>query len=92
MSPWSKLFTVFTAALIGGSFASSAISQPYPNKPVRIVVPFAAGSATDIVARMLADELRGALDQTFIVDDKPGASARIGAEAVAKAEIGRAHV
>ena len=63
----------------------SAFSQAYPNKPVRIVVPFVAGSATDIVARLLADELRGAFDQSFIVDDKPGASARIGAEEVAKA-------
>ena len=85
MSTWPKLLSVLWAALIGASFASSAISQPYPNKPVRIVVPFAAGSATDIVARLLADELRGAFDQSFIVDDKPGASARIGAEAVAKA-------
>ena len=85
MSPWPKLLTVLTAALIGASFVSSALGQAYPNKPVRIVVPFAAGSATDIVARLLADELRGAFDQTFIVDDKPGASARIGADAVAKA-------
>ena len=85
MSPWPKLLTVLTAALIGASAAPSAFSQPYPNKPVRIVVPFAAGSATDIVARLLADELRGAFDQSFIVDDKPGASARIGAEVVAKA-------
>ncbi len=88
MSPWSKLLPILSAALIAASFAayaSSAFSQAYPNKPVRIVVPFAAGSATDIVARLLADELRGAFDQSFIVDDKPGASARIGAEAVAKA-------
>lgn len=91
MSPWSKLLPVLSAALIAAAFASFALSassafgQAYPNKPVRIVVPFAAGSATDIVARLLADELRGAFDQSFIVDDKPGASARIGAEAVAKA-------
>ena len=80
-----KLIAVLTAGLMGALLATGALGQAYPNKPVRIVVPFAAGSATDIVARLLADELRGALDQTFIVDDKPGASARIGAEAVAKA-------
>jgi tripartite-type tricarboxylate transporter receptor subunit TctC len=62
-----------------------AWSQAYPNHPVRIVVPFAAGSATDIVARLLADEFHSAFDQGFIVDDKPGASARIGAETVSKA-------
>ena len=62
-----------------------AIAQPYPSKPVRIVVPFAAGSATDIMARILADELRATFDQSFVVDNKPGASAQIGAEIVAKA-------
>jgi tripartite-type tricarboxylate transporter receptor subunit TctC len=77
-----KLFAVLIAGLAG---VPSAWSQAYPNHPVRVVVPFAAGSATDIVARLLADEFRAAFDQSFIVDDKPGASARIGAEAVAKA-------
>ena len=85
MRHWLKLIAVLTAGLMGALLAPGAFAQPYPNKPVRIVVPFAAGSATDIVARLLADELRGAFDQNFIVDDKPGASARIGAEAVAKA-------
>ena len=62
-----------------------AAAQPYPNRPVKIVVPFAAGSAPDIVARMLADEFRAAFDQPFIVENKPGASAQIGAEQVAQA-------
>ena len=85
MRHWLKLIAVFTAGFMGALLAPSAMGQAYPHKPVRIVVPFAAGSATDIVARLLADELRVALDQSFIVDDRPGASARIGAEAVAKA-------
>jgi len=73
------------ALLVVGIAASHpAWGQGYPNKPVRIVVPFAAGSATDIVARLLADELRVALNQNFVVDNKPGASAQIGAENVAK--------
>ena len=63
----------------------AALSQPYPSKPVRIVIPFAAGSATDIMARILSEELRAVFDQAFIVDNKPGASAQIGAEIVAKA-------
>src|SRR5690349_17382742 len=65
--------------------ATTAFAQPYPNHPVKIVVPFAAGSATDIIARILADEFRAAFDQPFVVDNKPGASAQIGAELVAQA-------
>ena len=71
--------------VVGIASSHMAWGQGYPNKPVRIVVPFAAGSATDIVARLLADELRVAFNQNFIVDNKPGASAQIGAEHVAKA-------
>ena len=56
----------------------------YPNKPVRIIVPFAAGSGTDIIARLFAEELTKSMGQNFLVDNKPGASAQIAAEAVAK--------
>jgi len=57
----------------------------YPNQPVKIVIGFGPGSGTDILARMIAEELRAALGQPFIVDNKPGASAQIAAVAVAKA-------
>ena len=72
--------------LLVAGFAASQVAwgQGYPNKPVRIIVPFAAGSATDIVARLIADELKTAFNQAFIVDNKPGGSAIIGAEAAAK--------
>ena len=74
------------AMLVAGvAVAQPAWSQAYPTRPAKIIVPFAAGSATDIMARILAEELRGTFDQAFIVDNKPGASAQIGAEAVAKA-------
>ena len=74
------------AMLVAGvAVAQPAWSQAYPTRPVKIIVPFAAGSATDIMARILAEELPGTFDQAFIVDNKPGASAQIGAEAVAKA-------
>jgi tripartite-type tricarboxylate transporter receptor subunit TctC len=71
--------------ITGLAAATPSWSQAWPARPVRIVVPFAAGSATDIIARLMADELRAALDQNFVIDNKPGASARIGAELVARA-------
>jgi tripartite-type tricarboxylate transporter receptor subunit TctC len=59
-------------------------AQTYPAKPVKLVVPFPAGSATDQIARVIGHELQGALGQPFIVDNKPGAQGTIAAEAVAK--------
>lgn len=73
------------AAALALATAGPALGQAWPTKPVRIVVPFAAGSATDIMARIIADELRNTFGQAFIVDNKPGASAQIGAEIVAHA-------
>ncbi|TWS94115.1 tripartite tricarboxylate transporter substrate binding protein [Reyranella sp. CPCC 100927] len=60
-------------------------AQAFPgDKPVRIVVPFTAGSASDTVARVVADELRKTLGGTYVIDNKPGASGQIGSEQVAK--------
>src|SRR3982750_345264 len=57
----------------------------WPTKPVRIVVPFAAGGTTDILARSVAQELTKSFGQSFIVENKPGAGGNIGADLVAKA-------
>ncbi len=70
------------AALIG---AGPALAQsPWPSKPVRIVVPFAAGGTTDILARSLAPELQKAFGQPFVVDNKPGAGGNLGATDIAR--------
>ena len=61
-----------------------ANAQNYPSKPVKLVVPFPAGSATDQIARVIGQELQGALGQPFVVDNKPGAQGTIAAEGVAK--------
>jgi tripartite-type tricarboxylate transporter receptor subunit TctC len=62
-----------------------AAAQDWPPKTVRIIVPFGAGSTPDTVARLLADQLKQKTGQTFIVEDKPGASGNTGTDAVAKA-------
>ena len=72
------------AAALAASLPAIAAAQVYPNKPVKFVVPFPAGSATDQVARVTAQELQEALGQPFLIDNKPGASGAIGAEQVAK--------
>ena len=72
------------AIALAALLSSPAWSQPYPAKPVKLVVPFAPGSATDIAARMIAEELRADMGQSFIVENKPGGSGQIAAETVAK--------
>jgi tripartite-type tricarboxylate transporter receptor subunit TctC len=65
--------------------AVSASAQTYPNKPIKIVVPFAAGGTTDLLARAVGAELQKSLGQSVIVDNRPGAGGNIAAEFVANA-------
>ncbi len=67
------------------TFAHAALAQSYPIKPVRVIVPFAAGSLSDSLGRLIAKQLSVALGQQFVIDNKPGASAIIGAQATALA-------
>ena len=74
------------AALAIGCCATGAQAQAYPQKPVKLVVPFAAGGTTSILARLLAERLTQGLGQPFVVDNRPGAGGNVGMDAVAKAE------
>ncbi|MCX7141781.1 MAG: tripartite tricarboxylate transporter substrate binding protein [Proteobacteria bacterium] len=76
------LCAIFCAAL----FSATASAQNYPNKPIRIVVPFAAGGAVDVVARAVGQRMSEQMGNPVIIENKPGASANLGAELVAKAQ------
>jgi tripartite-type tricarboxylate transporter receptor subunit TctC len=72
-------------ALVTAPSLLAADAAPYPNRPIRLVVPFAAGSQIDIVARVVGSKLSDALSQSVVVENHPGGSANIGSEVVAKA-------
>jgi len=76
------------STLLGGAaltLPGVARAQDFPSKPIKIVVPFAAGSATDLTARGLGAKLQDILKQPVVIDNKPGASGQLGASAVAQA-------
>jgi tripartite-type tricarboxylate transporter receptor subunit TctC len=84
--PFSRRRVLATLALSCAAFTgTTALAQgAWPSKPVRIVVPFAPGGTTDILARAIAPELSKAFGQQFIVDNRAGAGGNVGAEVVAK--------
>ena len=83
-----RLAAATTAASAAGStsLAFAASEKPaFPSKPVRVIVPFAAGGATDVLARSVCDKLGAQLCQPAIVDNRPGAGGLLACDAVAKA-------
>jgi tripartite-type tricarboxylate transporter receptor subunit TctC len=74
---------ILAAALLA-VFAGAAGAQTYPNKPIRIVVPYAAGGTSDILARQIGPKLTDAWGQPVVVENKPGANGNVGADFVAK--------
>jgi tripartite-type tricarboxylate transporter receptor subunit TctC len=73
--------TILAAALLA---ASAVSAQPYPSKPIRMIVGFAPGGGTDVTARAVVQELSEALAQRIVIDNRPGANGVIGAEVTAK--------
>lgn len=82
MSKLKKLVAVLALACA----PAVALAQAYPSKPVRLVVPYSPGGGADNAARILATRLSATLGQTVVIDNRPGGSGMIGAQAVAQAE------
>jgi tripartite-type tricarboxylate transporter receptor subunit TctC len=78
-----KCKSIFVLAL--ASFSLTVLAQGYPNKPIKAIVPFAAGSATDQIGRAFAAKMSETLGQTIVVENKAGVNGMLGADAVAKA-------
>ncbi|TMH55147.1 MAG: tripartite tricarboxylate transporter substrate binding protein, partial [Betaproteobacteria bacterium] len=79
-----KRATAVLAAVAFCALAGGAAAQSYPARPVRILVGFAAGGPTDVIARIVAQDMTGSLGQSFVVENRPGANAIIATEAVAR--------
>lgn len=77
---WTRLFVLAAALAVG-----SASAQQFPTKPIRLIVPFAPGGATDYMGRTIAQKLSESLGQPVVVDNRPGANAILGTDMVAKA-------
>lgn len=82
-----RFLSLALATLLAAIFAvGEAKAQAYPSRPVKLIVPFLAGSATDVTGRLLAERLAESLGATFVVENKGGAGGNIGTDIVAKAE------
>ena len=81
---FSRRTLLWCVAAATAAFSGAAHSQAYPSKPIKIIVPFAAGGAVDVIARLVALKMSDSLGQPVLVDNRPGAGATIGTNAVAK--------
>jgi tripartite-type tricarboxylate transporter receptor subunit TctC len=70
--------------VVSALWSAAAFAQPYPNRPVKVIVPWPPGQATDIAARMVAEKMQEALRQPFVIDNRAGAGGAIGTEVAAK--------
>src|SRR5688572_7759667 len=85
MVPHSRSAFAVLACMCGVLASHSVDAQPYPARPVRLIAPYGAGGSYDLIARILAQKLTEQLGQQVIVDNRPGASGRIGMETAVKA-------
>ena len=76
---------IATLGIVGTLLSTPSMAQAYPSKPIKLIIPFPAGGATDIVGRVVAQQLGVELGQTVVVDNRAGAAGVIGSESVARA-------
>ena len=81
-----KKFAILVAAIALCAGSAAAQKPEWPAKPVRVIVPFGAGGAADVTARMFSDHLGQAFGQQFVVENRSGGGGLIGAQAIARAE------
>ncbi len=84
-SPTRRQFVVGTGGALASLVAGSVNAADYPEHPIKVIVPTTAGSVPDMVARLVGQRLAGALDQSVVVDNRPGGGGIIGLQAVARA-------
>lgn len=86
-APARDMFRLIAGLIFGGIAASGIVdAQSYPARPLRMVIPFSAGGATDVPGRIIAQKLSAALGQQVIIDNRPGAGGTIGSQIVARAQ------
>ena len=86
MIRWTTRVAAATAAVFAAAFAVPALAQAYPDKPVRLVVPFPPGGGTDIISRIVADKLTATQGYKIVVENKAGAGGTVGLDAAAKSK------
>jgi tripartite-type tricarboxylate transporter receptor subunit TctC len=82
---FARVFLAVAALGCGPCSVGTVAAEPYPNRPIKLVVPFAAGGPGDIIARAIGDKLSASLKQPFVIENRPGAGGNVGTEVLAKA-------
>ncbi|MBM3358013.1 MAG: tripartite tricarboxylate transporter substrate binding protein [Betaproteobacteria bacterium] len=82
---WLVVLQMFAAAFLVAALASPGWAQPYPNRPIRLILPFPPGGSTDILGRIVAQTLGERLGQTLVADNRPGLGGYLGLELASRA-------